>query len=63
MVTKGDFNALQRKTQQNFDEVWRNFRDVRNDIAGRRKETEFELDDLEKRVTYVEQKLGIQSGK
>ena len=39
---------------------WRNFRDVRNDIAQLRKETEFELDDLEGRVKYVEQKLGIQ---
>jgi hypothetical protein len=36
---------------------------VREDIAGLRKETEFEFDDLLGRVKYVERKLGIESGK
>jgi hypothetical protein len=44
-------------------ETRQNFRDVREDIAGLRKETEFEFDDLLGRVKYVEQKLGIESGK
>jgi hypothetical protein len=48
--------AFQAETRQNF-------RDVREDIAGLRKETEFEFDDLLGRVKYVEQKLGIKSGK
>jgi hypothetical protein len=56
MVAKGDFLSSQEETRQNF-------RAVRNDIAELRKETEFELDDLLGRVKYVEQKLGIESGK
>jgi hypothetical protein len=56
MVTKEEFAAFQAETRQNF-------RDVREDIAGLRKETEFEFDDLLGRVKYVEQKLGIESGK
>ena len=48
--------AFQVETRQNF-------RDVRDDIAGLRKETEFEFEDLLGRVKYVEQKLGIESGK
>jgi hypothetical protein len=56
MVTKEEFAAFQAETRQNF-------RDVREDIAGLRKETEFEFDDLLGRVKYLEQKLGIESGK
>jgi hypothetical protein len=56
MVTKEEFAAFQAETRQNF-------RDVREDIAGLRRETEFEFDDLLGRVKYVEQKLGIESGK
>jgi hypothetical protein len=56
MVTKEEFAAFQAETRQNF-------LDVREDIAGLRKETEFELDDLLGRVKYVERKLGIESGK
>jgi hypothetical protein len=56
MVTKEEFAAFQAETRQNF-------RDVREDIAGLRRETEFEFDDLSGRVKYVEQKLGIESGK
>jgi hypothetical protein len=56
MVTKEEFAAFQAETRQNF-------RDVREDIAGLRKETEFEFDDLLGRVKYVKQKLGIESGK
>jgi hypothetical protein len=56
MVTKEDFMAFQAETRQNF-------RDVREDIAGLRKETEFEFDDLLGRVKYVERKLGTESGK
>jgi hypothetical protein len=56
MVTKEDFMAFQAETRQNF-------REVREDIAGLRKETEFEFDDLLGRVKYVERKLGIESGK
>jgi hypothetical protein len=56
MVTKEELSAFQAETRQNF-------RDVREDIANLRKETEFEFDDLLGRVKYVEQKLGIESGK
>jgi hypothetical protein len=56
MLTKEEFAAFQAETRQNF-------RDVREDIAGLRKETEFEFDDLLGRMKYVEQKLGIESGK
>jgi hypothetical protein len=56
MLTKEKFAAFQAETRQNF-------RDVRDDIAGLRKETEFEFDDLLGRVKYVEQKLDIESGK
>ena len=35
-------------------------RSLREDIAGLRKETEFEFDDLLGRVKYLEQKLGIE---
>jgi hypothetical protein len=56
MVTKEEFAAFQAETRQNF-------RDVREDIASLRRETEFEFDDLLGRVKYVEQKLGIESGK
>jgi hypothetical protein len=56
MVTKEEFAVFQAETRQNF-------RDVREDIAGLRKETEFEFDDILGRVKYVEQKLGIESGK
>jgi hypothetical protein len=56
MVTKEEFAAFQAETRQNF-------RDVREDIAGLRKETEFEFDDLLGRVKYVAQRLGIESGK
>jgi hypothetical protein len=56
MVTKEEFATFRAETQQNF-------RDVREDIAGLHKETEFEFDDLLGRVKYVEQKLGIESGK
>jgi hypothetical protein len=56
MVTKEEFAVFQAETRQNF-------RDVREDIAGLRRETEFEFDDLLGRVKYVEQKLGIESGK
>jgi hypothetical protein len=56
MVTKEEFATFQAETRQNF-------RDVREDIAGLRKETEFEFDDLLGRVKYVERKLGIESGK
>jgi hypothetical protein len=48
--------AFQAETRQSF-------RDVREDIAGLRKETEFGFDDLLGRVKYFEQKLGIESGK
>jgi hypothetical protein len=69
MVTKVEFNALLDRmvTKEQFvafeAETRQNFRDVREDIAGLRKETEFEFDDLLGRVKYVEQKLGIESGK
>jgi hypothetical protein len=49
MVTKEEFAAFEAETRQNF-------RDVREDIAGLRKETEFEFDDLLGRVKYLEQK-------
>ena len=60
MVTKKEFSTLREALQA---ETRQNFRDVREDIAGLRKETEFEFDDLLGRVKYVEQKLGIESGK
>jgi hypothetical protein len=69
MVTKEEFNALLDRvvTKEEFAtfqaETRQNFRDVRGDIACLRKETEFEFDDLLGRVKYVEQKLGIESGK
>jgi hypothetical protein len=69
MVTKKEFNALLDRivTKEEFvafqAETRQNFRDVRRDIAGLRKETKFEFDDLFGRVKYVEQKLGIESGK
>ena len=69
MVTKEEFNArLDRMvTKEEFvafqAEIRQDFRDVREDIADLRKETEFEFDDLLGRVKYVEQKLGIESGK
>jgi DNA gyrase/topoisomerase IV subunit B len=56
MVTKEEFAAFQAETRQNF-------RDVREDIASLRRETEFEFGDLLGRVKYVEQNLGIESGK
>jgi hypothetical protein len=56
MVTKEEFVAFEAETRQNF-------RDVREDIAELRKETEFEFDDVLGRVKYVERKLGIESGK
>jgi hypothetical protein len=43
MVTKEEFVAFEAETRQNF-------RDVREDIAGLRKETEFGFDDLLGRV-------------
>jgi hypothetical protein len=69
MVTKEEFNALLDRvvTKEEFAtfqaETRQNFRDVREDIAGLRKETEFEFDDLLGRVKYLEHKLGIESGK
>jgi hypothetical protein len=69
MVTKEEFNAVLDRmvTKEGFAvfraEARQNFRDVREDIAGLRKETEFEFDDIHGRVKYVEQKLGIESGK
>jgi hypothetical protein len=63
MVTKEEFSALREEFAAFAAETRQNFRDVREDIADRRKETEFEFDDLLGRVKYVEQKLGIESGK
>jgi hypothetical protein len=63
MVTKEEFSALHEEFLVFQAETRQNFRDVREDIAGLRKETEFEFDDLLGRVKYVEQKLGIESGK
>jgi hypothetical protein len=56
MITKDEFMVFQAETRQNF-------RDVREDIAGLHRETEFEFDDLLGRVKYVERKLGIESGR
>ena len=63
MVTKKELSALHEEVVAFQAETRQNFRDVRDDIAGLRKETEFEFDDLLGRVKYVEQKLGIESGK
>lgn len=63
MVTKKEFSALHVEFVAFQAETRQNFRDVREDIAGLRRETEFEFDDLLGRVKYVEQKLGIESGK
>ena len=63
MVTKEELSALHEEVVAFQAETRQNFRDVRDDIAGLRKETEFEFDDLLGRVKYVEQKLGIESGK
>jgi hypothetical protein len=63
MVTKEEFSALREEFAVFAAETPQNFRDVREDIAGLRKETEFEFDDLLGRVKYVERKLGIESGK
>jgi hypothetical protein len=63
MVTKEEFSALREEFADFASGTRQNFRDVREDIAGLRKETEFEFDDLLGRVKYVEQKLGIESGK
>ena len=63
MVTKEEFSALHEEFEAFQSETRQNFRDVREDIAGLRKETEFEFDDILGRVKYVEQKLGIESGK
>jgi hypothetical protein len=63
MVTKKEFSELHEELVVFQAETRQNFRDVREDIAGLRKETEFEFDDLLGRVKYVEQKLGIESGK
>jgi hypothetical protein len=49
-VTKKKFMAFQSETRQNS-------RDVREDIANVRKETQFEFDDVLDRVKYLEQKL------
>jgi hypothetical protein len=63
MVTKEEFSALREEFAAFASETRQNFRDMREDIAGLRKDTEFEFDDLLGRVKYVEQKLGIESGK
>jgi hypothetical protein len=63
MVTKEEFSALHGELLAFQSETRQNFRDVREDIASLRKETEFEFDDLLGRVKYLEQKLGIESGK
>ena len=63
MVTKEEFSALHEEFVAFQAETRQNFRDVREDIADLGKETEFEFDDLLGRVKYVEQKLGIESGK
>ena len=63
MVTKEEFSALHEGFVAFQAETRQNFRDVREDIADLGKETEFEFDDLLGRVEYVEQKLGIESGK
>jgi hypothetical protein len=62
MVTKEVFSALHQELVIFQTQTRQNFRDVREDIAGLRKETEFEFDDLLGRVKYLEQKLGIESG-
>jgi hypothetical protein len=63
MVAKKELSALHEEVVAFQAETRQNFRDVRDDIAGLRKETEFEFDDLLGRVKYVEQKLDIESGK
>ena len=63
MATKEDFSALHEEFVAFQAETRQNFRDMRGDIANLGKETEFEFDDLLGRVKYVEQKLGIESGK
>jgi hypothetical protein len=63
MVTKEELSALHEELVAFQAETRPNFRAVREDIADRSKETEFEFDDLLGRVKYVEQKLGIESGK
>jgi phosphoglycolate phosphatase-like HAD superfamily hydrolase len=63
MITKKEFSALHEEFVAFEAETRQNFRDVREDIAGLRKEAAFEFDDLLGRVKYVEQKLGIESGK
>jgi gas vesicle protein len=74
MVTKEEFNDVIETVNDGIgsvkedllkfqEETRRNFNDVRSDIAELKKETEFEFEDLLGRVKYVEQKLGIESGK
>ena len=63
MVTKEEFSALREEFAAFASETRQSFREAREDIAGSRKGTEFEFDDLLGRVKYVEQKLGIESGK
>jgi hypothetical protein len=63
MVTKEEFSALHEEFVAFQAETRRSFRDVREDIAGLRQETEFEFEDPLGRVKYVEQKLGIENGK
>jgi hypothetical protein len=62
-VFKDEFREFKEEMHDFQQETRQNFRDVRDDIAALRQETDFEFDDLLGRMKYVEQKLGIQSGK